>query len=237
MMVTESEVRPLVLLVEDEADLAEAIAYALDLEGFDVSTVGSGRAAVERARIVNPSLVLLDVMLPELSGLDVCRQIRRHSDVPIIMLTARDSEADKVTGLELGADDYVTKPFSMRELMARVRAQVRRAERGGQLADTTEVLRAGHIELDIDAHELRIAGQNVALRPKEFDLLESLMRRKGRLATRDSLIGEVWGPGYFGDTKTLDVHIKRIRQKIEPVPSKPVHVVTVRGIGYKFVDE
>lgn len=236
-MVTESEVRPLVLLVEDEADLAEAIAYALDLEGFDVSTVGSGRAAVERARIVNPSLVLLDVMLPELSGLDVCRQIRRHSDVPIIMLTARDSEADKVTGLELGADDYVTKPFSMRELMARVRAQVRRAERGGQLADTTEVLRAGHIELDIDAHELRIAGQNVALRPKEFDLLESLMRRKGRLATRDSLIGEVWGPGYFGDTKTLDVHIKRIRQKIEPVPSKPVHVVTVRGIGYKFVDE
>jgi two-component system response regulator RegX3 len=226
-----------VLVVEDEPALVDAISFALEAEGFDVVTAMTGREAVETARSTSPSLVLLDVMLPESSGLDVCRQIRMTSDVPIIMLTARDSEADKVAGLELGADDYVTKPFSMRELMARVRAHVRRSLRSGTFADANEILRGGQIELDLDAHEVRVEGDRVELRPKEFDLLETLIRRKNRLATREMLIDEVWGPSYFGDTKTLDVHIKRLRQKIEPQPSKPTMIVTVRGLGYKFVDD
>jgi two-component system, OmpR family, response regulator RegX3 len=226
-----------VLVVEDEPSLVESISYALELEGYDVLTAVTGRDGVEQATIGNPSVVLLDVMLPESSGLDVCRQIRSYSDVPIIMLTARDTEADKVAGLELGADDYVTKPFSMRELMARVRAQIRRSSRTGTFAENNEVLRGASIEIDVDAHEVRVGGRSVDLRPKEFDLLESLMRRKNRLATRDALIDDVWGPSYFGDTKTLDVHIKRIRQKIEDDPAHPTRVVTVRGLGYKFVDE
>lgn len=237
MTATGSEGRSLVLLIEDEQALTDAIAYALELEGFDVATAATGREGVEMARSSDPTVILLDVMLPEGSGLDVCRQIRRASDVPIIMLTARDSEADKVTGLELGADDYVTKPFSMRELMARVRAQERRSRRDPTGVGENEVLSAGSLRLDIDAHVLIVAGSAVELRPKEFDLLESLMRRKGRLATRESLIDEVWGPHYFGDTKTLDVHIKRLRQKIETQPSEPRHIVTVRGLGYKLVDE
>jgi len=167
----------------------------------------------------------------------VCRQIRSSSDVPIIMLTAKDSEADKVAGLELGADDYMTKPFSMRELIARVRAHLRRAARSGLLAESNEVLRGGPIVLDIDAHVAKVGGREVELRPKEFELLESLMRRKNRLAARHALIDEVWGPSYFGDTKTLDVHIKRLREKLEGDSSKPKHIVTVRGLGYKFVDE
>lgn len=153
------------------------------------------------------------------------------------MVSARSAEADMVAGLELGADDYVTKPFSMRELVARVRAQIRRSARSGTLSETNEVLRGGMIELDLDAHEARVDGLAVQLRPKEFDLLESLMRRRNRLATRELLIDEVWGPSYFGDTKTLDVHIKRLRHKLESDPSNPVHIVTVRGLGYKFVDE
>ena len=236
-MSTRTEPRHRVLIVEDEPSLVESISYALELEGYEVLAAVTGREGVEQARIGNPSLVLLDVMLPESSGLDVCRQIRATSDVPIIMLTARDSEADKVAGLELGADDYVTKPFSMRELMARVRAQIRRSSRTGTFAENNEVLRGASIEIDVDAHEVRVDGRSVDLRPKEFDLLESLMRRKNRLATRDALIDDVWGPSYFGDTKTLDVHIKRIRQKIEDDPAHPTRVVTVRGLGYKFVDE
>jgi two-component system response regulator RegX3 len=226
-----------VLVVEDEPALAESISFALETEGFEVLTATTGREAIERTRSSNPSIILLDVMLPESSGLDVCRQIRSSSDVPIIMLTARDSEADKVAGLELGADDYVTKPFSMRELIARVRAHVRRAMRSGTFAESNEVLRSGSVELDLDAHEARVGDETVELRPKEFDLLESLMRRKNRLSTRETLIDEVWGPSYFGDTKTLDVHIKRLRQKIEAAPSDPQMIVTVRGLGYKFVDE
>ena len=225
------------LVVEDEPSLVESISYALELEGYDVISAVTGRDGVEQARIANPAVVLLDVMLPESSGLDVCRQIRAGSDVPIIMLTARDSEADTVAGLELGADDYVTKPFSMRELMARVRAQIRRSARSGTFAVNNEVLRGAGVEIDIDAHEVRVEGVTVDLRPKEFDLLESLMRRKDRLATRDVLIDDVWGPTYFGDTKTLDVHIKRIRHKIENDPARPRRIVTVRGLGYKFVDE
>jgi two-component system response regulator RegX3 len=231
------EPRPTVLIVEDEPSLAESVRYALDVEGYDAVVAGTGREGLEQVRATNPVLVLLDVMLPESSGLDVCRQIRRDSDVPIIMVTARDSEADAVAGLELGADDYVTKPFSMRELIARVRAHIRRAHRSGALADANEVLRGGRVELDLDAHEVRVDGEFVQLRPKEFDLLESLMRRKNRLATRETLIDEVWGLSYFGDTKTLDVHIKRLREKLEEDPSNPTRIVTVRGLGYKFVDD
>jgi two-component system, OmpR family, response regulator RegX3 len=225
-----------ILIIEDEPGLAESVRYALEAEGFDVTVAASGFTGLDAAR-TGPDLVLLDLMLPEMSGLDVCRQIRLSSDVPIIMLTAKDSEADKVTGLELGADDYMTKPFSMRELIARVRAHLRRAAKTGILAESNEVLRGGPIELDIDAHVTRVGGADVELRPKEFELLESLMRRKNRLAARHTLIDEVWGPSYFGDTKTLDVHIKRLREKLEVDSSKPKHIVTVRGLGYKFVDE
>jgi two-component system response regulator RegX3 len=224
------------LVVEDEPALAESIAFALEVEGFDVVTADSGRKGIALARDTSPALILLDIMLPESSGLDVCRQIRAESDVPIIVVTARTAEADKVAGLELGADDYVTKPFSMRELVARVRAQIRRSMRSGTFAAAHEVLRGGSIELDLAAHVARVSGTEVTLRPKEFDLLESLMRRKNRLATRDTLIDEVWGPEYFGDTKTLDVHIKRLRHKLEADASRPRHIVTVRGLGYKFVD-
>lgn len=226
-----------ILLVEDEPGLADSVRYALDSEGFDVYVADTGVSGLESARVNQPDLVLLDLMLPGMSGLDVCRQIRSSSDVPIIMLTAKDAESDKVAGLELGADDYMTKPFSMRELIARVRAHLRRAAKSGVLSESNEVLRGGSIELDIDAHQARLNGDVVDLRPKEFELLESLMRRKNRLAARHTLIDEVWGPTYFGDTKTLDVHIKRLRQKLEPDPTGPVHILTVRGLGYKFVDE
>jgi len=236
--VTTADLRPYrILIVEDEPALAESVRYALDDEGYDVIVADNGPSGLESARALKPDLVLLDLMLPGMSGLDVCRQMRMSSDVPIIVLTAKDSEADKVSGLELGADDYVTKPFSMRELTARIRAHLRRSSRSGVLAESNEVLRGGPIEMDIDAHEVRVGGEAVSLRPKEFDLLESLMRRKNRLAARHTLIDEVWGPSYFGDTKTLDVHMKRLRQKLEPDPSNPVFLVTVRGLGYKFVDE
>jgi len=224
-------------VVEDEAPLAESIEYALESEGFQVTTAGTGPAGLDAARAHSPDVVLLDLMLPGMSGLDVCREIRSFSDAAIIMLTAKDAEADKVAGLELGADDYMTKPFSMRELIARIRAQLRRLTRTGQFAEVNEVLRGGAVEMDIEAHLVRVDGETVDLTPKEFDLLESLMRRKNRLAERHALISEVWGPSYFGDTKTLDVHVKRLREKIERDPSKPTHIVTVRGLGYKFVDD
>ena len=226
-----------VLLVEDEPGLADSVRYALESEGFEVVIAEDGPSGLELSRVSDPDIVLLDLMLPGMSGLDVCRHIRSSSDVPVIVLTAKDSEADKVAGLELGADDYVTKPFSMRELLARVRAQLRRAAKTGALAEANEVLRGGRIELDVDAHVARVGGVEVQLRPKEFDLLESLMRRKNRLAARFTLIEEVWGPSYFGDTKTLDVHVKRLREKLESNPSRPSHIVTVRGLGYKFVDD
>lgn len=226
-----------VLVVEDEPGLAESVQYSLQAEGFDILVAETGVAGLDLARTHQPDLVILDLMLPGMSGLDVCRQLRNSSDVPIIMLTAKDSEADKVSGLELGADDYMVKPFSMRELVARVRAQLRRASRSGVLAEANEVVRGGPIELDIDAHSVHVNGEEVELRPKEFELLESLMRRKNRLAARHMLIDEIWGTNYFGDTKTLDVHIKRLRQKVEPDPASPRYIVTVRGLGYKFVDE
>ena len=225
-----------VLVVEDEEALSEAIRFTLESEGYEVLTASTGVEGLRQAREGRPSLVLLDLMLPGMSGLDICRQIRRESDVPIVMVTAKDGEADKILGLELGADDYITKPFSTRELLARVRAHLRRAGRTGTFADTNEVLRGGRIELDIDAHEARVEGGAVSLRPKEFELLEALMRRKNRLASREALIDDVWGPSYFGDTKTLDVHLRRLRDKLEADPSNPVKIVTIRGLGYKFVD-
>ena len=225
-----------ILIVEDEESLADSIRYNLEREGFSVDVAADGRRALERFRENPSNLVILDLMLPEVSGLDVCRTIRGESSVPIIMVTAKDAEADRVSGLELGADDYVTKPFSMRELISRVRANLRRVRMSEPAPSEDEVLRGGPVELDVSRHEARVRGESVAFPPKEFELLETLLRRRGRLLTRDLLIDEVWGSDYFGDTKTLDVHIKRIRKKIEQDPHDPVHLVTVRGLGYKFVD-
>ena len=224
-----------ILLVEDEAPLAETVRYNLEREGYAVEVAQDGRRALKRFRADTPSLVILDLMLPEISGLDVCRQIRQVSNVPIIMVTAKDSEADTVSGLEIGADDYVTKPFSVRELVSRVRAHLRREEMtGGRVTGTT--FTGGPVELDPARHEVRVRGELVAVPPKEFALLELLLRLRGKLLTRDQLIAEVWGSDYFGDTKTLDVHVKRLRQKIEDDPHQPTHLVTVRGLGYRFLD-
>ena len=225
----------MILLVEDEASLAESVRYNLEREGFRVTVAPDGNRGLERFRAERPSLVVLDLMLPEMSGLDLCKLIREESQVPIIMLTAKDAEADKVAGLELGADDYVTKPFSMRELVSRVRAQLRRAGMAGAVAGN-EVLTGGPVVLDPERHEVRVRGELVSLPPKEFSLLHLLLARKGRLVTRHFMLEEIWGPDYFGDTKTLDVHVKRVREKIEEEPRQPQHIVTVRGLGYKFVE-
>ena len=229
-----SETQRRILLVEDEESLAESIRYSLEREGFTVTLAVDGRKAIERFRNDDPDLVILDLMLPELSGLDVCRLIRQESNVPIVMVTAKDSEADKVAGLELGADDYVTKPFSIRELVSRVRAHLRRARMQAPAA-AEEMLNGGPIEMDVAKHEVRVGEGLVAFPPKEFELLEAFLRRRGRLLTREFLIEEIWGHDYVGDTKTLDVHVKRIRQKIEHDPHDPELLLTVRGLGYKFV--
>ncbi len=234
-----SEPRTRILVVEDEPSLAESVRYNLEREGYDVIVATDGRMGLERFRQDSPALVILDLMLPHLSGLDVCRAIRAESDVPVIIVTAKDAEADKVAGLELGADDYVTKPFSVRELVSRVRAHLRRGAlraTSDDVASADEHLIGGLVEMDTARHEVRVSGELVALPPKEFELLEALLRRKGRLLTRLFLIEEVWGADYVGDTKTLDVHVKRIRRKIESDPHDPAHLVTVRGLGYKFVD-
>jgi two-component system response regulator RegX3 len=226
-----------VLVVEDEAALADTIAYHLSREGYDVLTATDGEKALELFREESPSIVVLDLMLPKLSGLDVCRAMRAESQVPIVILTAKDSEADKVAGLELGADDYVTKPFSVRELVSRLRAHLRRAEMLSPAAAPADgKLSGGPVELDPGRHEVLVRGETAAMTPKEFELLELFLTRKGRLLTRQFLIDEVWGSDYVGDTKTLDVHVKRLRQKIEADRHHPRHLVTVRGLGYKFVD-
>ena len=225
-----------ILVVEDEESLADSVRYNLEREGYAVSVAPDGRRALERFRSDPPALVILDLMLPEVSGLDVCRTIRSDSDVPIIMVTAKDSEADKVAGLELGADDYVTKPFSMRELVSRVRANLRRSRPQAVAAPPDEVLAGGPVRMDVARHEVSVGDGSIALPPKEFELLEAFLRRKGRLLTRDFLIEEVWGADYFGDTRTLDVHVKRLRRKLERDPHHPSHLLTVRGLGYKFVD-
>jgi two-component system response regulator RegX3 len=223
-----------ILLVEDEASLAETVRYALERDGFSVDVARDGRVALDRFHESEPDLVILDLMLPAVSGLDVCRRIRESSTVPIIMVTAKDSEADKVAGLELGADDYVTKPFSVRELVSRVRAHLRRSQMTAPVTNGS-LLTGGPIRMDVDRHEVTIDGSTVAFPPKEFELLETFLRSPGRLLTRELLIQRIWGDDYVGDTKTLDVHVKRVRQKIEDDPHDPKWLLTVRGLGYKFI--
>lgn len=220
------------LIVEDEKSFSDALAYVLTKEGFDVAVAVTGPAALESFDRTGADLVLLDLMLPGLSGTEVCRALRARSSVPIIMVTARDSEVDKVVGLELGADDYVTKPYSTRELIARIRAVLRRGSDAEDLSDG--VLEAGPVRMDVERHVVTVGGQGVSLPLKEFDLLELLLRNAGRVLTRGQLIDRVWGADYVGDTKTLDVHVKRLRAKIEPDPANPVHLITVRGLGYKL---
>ncbi|WP_067568662.1 response regulator transcription factor [Nocardia acidivorans] len=224
-----------VLIVEDEESLADPLAFLLRKEGFEVTVVGDGPSALAEFDRSGADIVLLDLMLPGMSGTDVCKQLRARGSVPVIMVTARDSEIDKVVGLELGADDYVTKPYSSRELIARIRAVLRRgageeADNGGE----TSVLEAGPVRMDVDRHTVQVNGKAVTLPLKEFDLLEYLLRNSGRVLTRGQLIDRVWGADYVGDTKTLDVHVKRLRSKIESDPAKPEHLVTVRGLGYKL---
>ncbi|WP_145175451.1 response regulator transcription factor [uncultured Rothia sp.] len=221
-----------ILVVEDEEALSEPLAFLLGREGFEVQVVDNGVEAVTEFEHNGADLVLLDVMLPGQSGMEVCKQLRAISAVPIIMLTAKDSEIDKVLGLELGADDYVTKPYSSRELIARVRAVLRRQHEGEEVS--TNAVESGPVRMDIERHVVTVSGENVAMPLKEFELLEMLLRNAGRVLTRSQLIDRVWGSDYVGDTKTLDVHIKRLRSKIEPDPSVPRYVVTVRGLGYKF---
>ena len=223
-----------VLVVEDEDSFVEALTIGLSREGFRVQVARDGADALERFDALAPDLVLLDVMLPRISGIDVCRQLRARSKVPIIMVTAKGSEIDTVVGLEVGADDYVTKPYRMRELVARMRAVLRRApldDGGDGPSDAVEV---GDVRLDPDRHEVTIRGVPTALPLKEFELLGLLLVHAGRVLTRDTLIDRVWGADYVGDTKTLDVHIKRLRSKVEDDPSNPTRIVTIRGLGYKY---
>jgi two-component system response regulator RegX3 len=223
-----------ILVVEDEASFSEALKYLLGREGFDVVVADTGAHALEIFDATNPDLLLLDLMLPGVSGTEVCRQIRTKSQVPIIMLTAKDSEIDKVVGLELGADDYVTKPYSSRELIARIRAVLRRNAEPVERSDASSLFTAGPVTLDTERHIVTIHGQSVPFPLKEFELLEYLLRNIGRVLTRTQIIDRVWGSDYVGDTKTLDVHIKRLRAKIEEDPANPVFIQTVRGLGYKM---
>jgi two-component system response regulator RegX3 len=222
-----------VLVVEDEESFSDALSYMLRKEGFEVSVAPTGTSALTQFDRTGADIVLLDLMLPEMSGTEVCRQLRQRSHVPIIMVTARDSEIDKVVGLEIGADDYVTKPYSPRELVARIRAVLRR--QGDPVPETsTPTLAAGPVRMDVERHVVTVDGASVQLPLKEFELLELLLRNAGRVLTRGQLIDRVWGADYVGDTKTLDVHVKRLRSKVEPEPSAPRYIVTVRGLGYKF---
>ncbi|MDK4301534.1 response regulator transcription factor [Corynebacterium propinquum] len=228
-----------VLIVEDEESLADPLAFLLRKEGFDTLTATDGPSALSTFQSEHVDIVLLDLMLPGMSGTEVCKKIRTTSQIPIIMVTARDSEIDKVLGLELGADDYVTKPYSARELTARIRAVLRR----GADASTSEpaaegasenILESGRVRMDVDRHIVYVDGEAVPMPLKEFHLLEYLLENAGRVLTRGQLIDRIWGSDYIGDTKTIDVHVKRLRSKIEPEPSRPSHLVTVRGLGYKF---
>ena len=224
-----------ILLVEDEASFSEPLSYLLEKEGYEVAVAADGPAAIARYEAEGADLVLLDLMLPGMSGIDVCRRLRARTNVPIIMVTAKDSEIDKVVGLELGADDYVTKPYSSRELLARIKAILRRLAEPEELVPAT--VEAGPVRMDVERHVVTVAGDPVNLPLKEFELLELLLRNSGRVLTRGQLIDRVWGADYVGDTKTLDVHIKRLRAKIEADPASPRHIVTVRGLGYKFEAE
>ena len=221
-----------ILVVEDEISFSDPLSYLLRKEGYEVAVAETGPEALEDFDRSGADLVLLDLMLPGLSGTEVCRAIRARSTVPVIMLTAKDSEIDKVVGLEIGADDYVTKPYSSRELLARIKAVLRRLAEPEDLLPAT--IEAGPVRMDVERHIVTVSGQPTALPLKEFELLEMLLRNTGRVLTRMQLIDRVWGSDYVGDTKTLDVHVKRLRAKIEPDPADPRHIVTVRGLGYKF---
>lgn len=222
-----------ILLVEDEVGIAQGLEYQLQREGYEVTWAQDGREALDAFARHGADLVLLDLMLPGMSGEDVCRELRRNSDVPIIMLTARDTDVDKIVGLELGADDYVTKPFNTRELIARIKAVLRRS--GRVTERSSGVIEGGPIRLDAERFEVTLDGEQVHLPRKEFELLELLMENQGRVLTRETLIDQIWGPDYFGDTRTLDVHIKRLRSKLEKDPHNPQHLLTIRGLGYRFL--
>ncbi len=221
-----------ILVVEDEASFSDALSYVLTKEGYEVVVADTGDGAIATYDKVGADLVLLDLMLPGLSGTEVCRQLRARSNVPIIMLTAKDTEVDKVVGLELGADDYVTKPYSKAELIARIKAVLRRQSDLSESIDP--VLVAGPVRIDVERHQVNVNNESISLPLKEFELLEFLVRNSGRVLTRAQLIDRVWGSDYFGDTKTLDVHVKRLRAKIEKDPANPVFIQTIRGLGYKF---
>ncbi|MEX3516855.1 response regulator transcription factor [Corynebacterium camporealensis] len=235
-----------ILIVEDEESLADPLAFLLQKEGFEPIVANDGPTALEEFDQRDIDIVLLDLMLPGMSGTDVCKQLRATSNVPVIMVTARDSEIDKVVGLELGADDYVTKPYSSRELIARIRAVLRRGADGASSSNAApaepaveefvpdQILEGGRVRMDVERHTVAVDGEPVSMPLKEFDLLEYLLRNAGRVLTRGQLIDRIWGADYVGDTKTLDVHVKRLRSKIELQPSRPKHLVTVRGLGYKF---
>ena len=223
-----------ILIVEDEVSFSEALAFLLTKEGFETSIAENGRQAIEMFNANGADLILLDLMIPEVSGVEVCRSIRTQSQVPIIMLTAKDAEIDKVVGLELGADDYVTKPYSSRELIARIKAVLRRGIPDESIDGDQDLLEVGPIRLNTGKHQVFVNSNPVALPLKEFELLEFLMRNSGRVLTRSQLIDRVWGGDYYGDTKTLDVHIKRLRSKIEVDPANPVLIQTIRGLGYKL---
>ena len=221
-----------ILVVEDEESFSDPLSYLLRKEGYEVSVAETGPRALEDFDRAGADLVLLDLMLPGLSGVDVCRALRHRSSVPVIMLTAKDSEIDKVVGLEIGADDYVTKPYSSRELLARIKAVLRRGQEPEELMPAT--LESGPVRMDVERHVVTVNGEHTPLPLKEFELLEMLLRNSGRVLTRAQLIDRVWGSDYVGDTKTLDVHVKRLRSKVEPDPASPQFIVTVRGLGYKF---
>ncbi len=222
-----------ILVVEDEDSVLDPLELLLNKEGFKVVTAKTGKEALEKFDNAGADLILLDLMIPEVSGTEVCRQIRNKSQVPIIMLTAKDTEVDKVVGLELGADDYVVKPYSKAELIARIKAVLRRGTTSTASNGAT-VLTAGPVEIDVESHKVKVLGNYVSFPLKEFELLEFLVRNSGRVLTRTQLIDRIWGSDYFGDTKTLDVHIKRLRAKIEKDPANPVFILTIRGLGYKF---
>jgi two-component system response regulator RegX3 len=229
---------PKILLVEDERSIVEGLKITLEAEGFQVAWAKDGNEAVAAWERIQPDLIVLDLMLPGMSGTEVCRTVRARSDVPILMLTARDAEVDRVVGLEIGADDYMTKPFSSRELVARIRAILRRAPVGGTMAPTGVDLpvEANGVRIDRARYEVLVDGAVIELPPKEFELLATLVEHAGRVLTRNQLIDEVWGSDYVGDTKTLDVHIRRLRGRVEADPQEPVRIQTVRGVGYRFAD-
>ena len=225
-----------VLVVEDEENLVEALRYNLEKEGYDVLTAMDGEKGLELAKASNPALIILDIMLPRLDGFEVCRILRRDVNTPILMLTAKGEEVDRIVGLELGADDYVTKPFSMRELLARVRAMLRRSRMTSEALSSTggETYTAGNLEVDLSSHTARLGAGPLDLKPREFDLLALLVANKGRAISRDQILERLWGYDYIGDTRTVDVHVRWLREKIETDPGSPKRIITIRGVGYRF---